>query len=1343
MPDIAGAVDNLIKAGWSDEDIQSTIKGIEDHTTGLINAGKTDQEIENTLIQTKILGKDGKPFNLFNNPAQGIVNEGLSNIPISTSNTANKVLQSNTVKASDVKEPSFLQKVASGPVGAVVEGTLRKLTPFPGLTRAIEGTGPKDLSSISNPLPEVITDPIARVIEGIKKIDPGSGKLIEDTMVASPAMHGITGGSIRPAARIVGNKVSNILSNTTGANFGQTASKAPSSPVDALSPKTEPLPYPTSQTSSVVNPSASNPQPRAATNVIDPITIEYAKQARDYGTKIGNADIIARANKILDDAAIPEFNRLLTPEDSAINGKVAIEVAATAKKYAEDIGDPLLLNRANQIINNNGIIRPSQILNPSIHDLENFTANLNVIGNRKADLDMAKLEGTKVVNPDGTPKEVYTGTPSAYDKFDSSKVNAGMYNSAGENIQYFTEEPAIAGGKVADPIIDNINGKIIKRSDTTTDFGYATPRIKNTAAEEALQAPNVRPAYVNIKNPFDIEAGLDQNIVNQFPDLIKNKMGDPITNGDLYNDLVDTFKGDKAKVNQILKDNGYDGITHIGGSITGNAPHRVWISFDPENQVVSKFDPTLYSFRMRDMLNKEPAIVNGKAVEERIPSNGVTGLTQEQVISKFDYPDYTKEEYDIGDALIKRAIDEKIEGMSPLKEDIRDYLDLSKLEKEKLEREKAQVPSQDLFANVKKGSSLEVQTDARILPYDAIMLKIEADTGLPVFNEFYYKGRINYNRKMDFLLEQADIKKKIFGNYTRPFNKYIEGRERISDILEDVLSYNPKTEILEYKDSKGDIVSGKITDAIMNRKWNPEEATIAAKLRDFYEKAYENGAPIKETSYREFYNPKRYENDPNGRTAYFDKFRDNEKAFFAHYRTGSDGPLPLIRDASILFDRYINEWATVNHMLKWQNEIARPLLERVANWKNPGTNALSTDKPARYIEKYIRDVMGIPRDAASDTNYTAFKIIRDNIEPHAPKLAKDLYSWLSKDRTAEVASSKLVGQMYKNVLGYRPIKMVRNGNQRLMAIPLMPNGLTDITRGTGKLRTKAGQDKVLASGILGYVGDMTDKGVGSKIYSPMRGWEAMEKGNRGSIYLSLHDGLINDYKSGMSVGDMAKKYHLNLYHEVRANKIKELYKSGKIGDVRTYGLVDNAAHYIGDAAQAMTQYWYDRGSGVEIFNSGPIAKQMGAFGTYPFLTKNYLSNLFKDAWNGPNRTADLARIMKMMVYVTTIDNIIYNATGINLGSNPLTNLPSQLAGGPVPTGAYGAWQVVSGTLNNMFSNMFQDRDNEYAKMQASEGWRKIKNSTMALTPAIISAPIQAYQSMQPSKKEQRVKSIAP
>lgn len=235
---------------------------------------------------------------------------------------------------------------------------------------------------------------------------------------------------------------------------------------------------------------------------------------------------------------------------------------------------------------------------------------------------------TAVVDKEGLPRVVYHGTPQVFGEFDINKSQPGLY---GKGI-YLTESPEVAGG----------TGQYSSRVGGT-ELGYATPRTVSdvthitAAIREAknelrgweqslkperdihirdlqekvskLQAqlgrelnvrnPNVRPAFVDIRKPFDIDGPHSTSEILQIiraagKEIPSYKHPYGTLNGDEAYQYLRSILGTEHNVNAALQKAGYDGITHIGGAITGGAPHRVWIAFDPK-QVRSAFDPELQS----------------------------------------------------------------------------------------------------------------------------------------------------------------------------------------------------------------------------------------------------------------------------------------------------------------------------------------------------------------------------------------------------------------------------------------------------------------------------------------------------------------------------------------------------------------------------------------------------------------------------------------------------------------------------------------------------------------------------------------------------------------------------
>ena len=141
--------------------------------------------------------------------------------------------------------------------------------------------------------------------------------------------------------------------------------------------------------------------------------------------------------------------------------------------------------------------------------------------------------------------------------------------------------------------------------------GAATSGYDHTMVRKALEKNGLLPvkgdaqvrfSYLDIKNPFKMDEPLEAGAKKQFIDAVLRKARElygtwdsvsdsmakgrlnPLTQGDnLYNEAKEIL--DVDDMNDVLQDLGYDGITHIGGRITGNPPHRVWISFKPEQSI--------------------------------------------------------------------------------------------------------------------------------------------------------------------------------------------------------------------------------------------------------------------------------------------------------------------------------------------------------------------------------------------------------------------------------------------------------------------------------------------------------------------------------------------------------------------------------------------------------------------------------------------------------------------------------------------------------------------------------------------------------------------------------------
>jgi len=104
-------------------------------------------------------------------------------------------------------------------------------------------------------------------------------------------------------------------------------------------------------------------------------------------------------------------------------------------------------------------------------------------------------------------------------------------------------------------------------------------------------APQSRPVYLDIRQPFDIDAPVDPAAARKLFDAAGTPLsstnsgfrelveGGGASGHDVYRRLEQELGNDRGAVNKLLRDAGYDGITHWGGQ--GSNQHKVWIAFDP------------------------------------------------------------------------------------------------------------------------------------------------------------------------------------------------------------------------------------------------------------------------------------------------------------------------------------------------------------------------------------------------------------------------------------------------------------------------------------------------------------------------------------------------------------------------------------------------------------------------------------------------------------------------------------------------------------------------------------------------------------------------------------------
>jgi hypothetical protein len=214
---------------------------------------------------------------------------------------------------------------------------------------------------------------------------------------------------------------------------------------------------------------------------------------------------------------------------------------------------------------------------------------------------VTRFAQSKVVDADGALKPVYHGTPEAFQAFDPQRQDPGALYGPGH---YFTEEPRIAGGRgLSDDLgyAGSGKGEVVQRFPTyraASDYVQYTPMVtlggKNADGQWEVRArfknPNIRPVYLNIQQPFALDARYDVDQVSALTGraTVFGRM-EGWSGHDIYT-AIESDTGSKEATNHRLQDLGFDGITHIGGQNTGNPPHRVWIAFHPD-QILPVYAP--------------------------------------------------------------------------------------------------------------------------------------------------------------------------------------------------------------------------------------------------------------------------------------------------------------------------------------------------------------------------------------------------------------------------------------------------------------------------------------------------------------------------------------------------------------------------------------------------------------------------------------------------------------------------------------------------------------------------------------------------------------------------------
>ena len=234
---------------------------------------------------------------------------------------------------------------------------------------------------------------------------------------------------------------------------------------------------------------------------------------------------------------------------------------------------------------------------------------------------------------------MYHGSPSTFQAFDVGRANDQALYGPGI---YFTADPSIASGYslakprsgYIQPVPDNIlqafreqyndvplvmNVKQIGQErflsidtagwkEKAQAIGFEPVLLQGHRQElyrlpkwSLEAAPNIRPVTIRLNKVLDIDAPADKELLegvqadlasyiddppywlgsvsDESWDLLEGKISNP-TNKQVYKMIVQLSEPDfpKRAASDLLSAYGYDGITHIGGGITGSPAHRVVIA---------------------------------------------------------------------------------------------------------------------------------------------------------------------------------------------------------------------------------------------------------------------------------------------------------------------------------------------------------------------------------------------------------------------------------------------------------------------------------------------------------------------------------------------------------------------------------------------------------------------------------------------------------------------------------------------------------------------------------------------------------------------------------------------
>lgn len=365
---------------------------------------------------------------------------------------------------------------------------------------------------------------------------------------------------------------------------------------------------------------------------------KYSLSIMDYAYDLGASEFtLGRASLALAD----EARRLgVTQVNAEIDAASARVLARVVNKYVQRVETTHARARVGE-----ASVASAEL----VRDFNGYLDNAMRSAKTAARMSGVDLSKTKVVGADGEPRRMYHGTTKSYDDLsldyadpDSWPIQGFFFSSdsrvAGgiwEGTQ--AKEPGYAGTEAggyrafADPLQSQRLAEQINYNDASANARVLPQEKSGVNAGlypviwDTGERPNVRVAYLDIRNPLVFEAPAEPGLAN----FLKSKLPDNLraahapqfddftrrnpnaTNQQLLS-LVDQVSSELVGVGratssifnsrQLLLEYGHDGLTYKGGNNVpmldeNGAPiqHDVWVAFKPE-QVISPWVSGALSF---------------------------------------------------------------------------------------------------------------------------------------------------------------------------------------------------------------------------------------------------------------------------------------------------------------------------------------------------------------------------------------------------------------------------------------------------------------------------------------------------------------------------------------------------------------------------------------------------------------------------------------------------------------------------------------------------------------------------------------------------------------------------